>query len=69
MIEDASSVKELESLLAKVDILEPLPPEEVERLALLSSSMRLEVGEAIAVDEDQETLRTSPSPWSRRGPL
>ena len=55
MIEDAP-VKELERLIAKVDILKPVPPEEVERLALLSSSMRLEVGEAIAVDEDQEAL-------------
>src|SRR3712207_3981270 len=55
MIEDAPA-KELERLLAKVDILEPLPPEEVERLALLSSSMRLEAGEAIALDEDRETL-------------
>ena len=55
MIEDAP-VKELERLLAKVDILEPLPPEEVETLALLTSSMRLEAGEAIALDEDRETL-------------
>ena len=55
MIEDAP-VKELERLLARVDILEPLPQEAVERLALLSSSMRLEVGEAIALDEDRETL-------------
>ena len=55
MIEDAP-LNEFERLLAKVDILEPLPPEEVERLALLSSSMRLEVGEAVALDEDRETL-------------
>ena len=55
MIEDAPA-KELERLLAKVDILEPLPPEEVERLALLFSSMRLEAREAIALDEDQKTL-------------
>jgi CRP/FNR family cyclic AMP-dependent transcriptional regulator len=55
VIEDAP-VKELERLLAMVDILEPLPPEELERLALLSSSMRLEAGEAIALDEDRETL-------------
>jgi CRP/FNR family transcriptional regulator, cyclic AMP receptor protein len=55
VIEDAP-VKELDRLLAKVDILEPLPPEEVERLALLSSSRRIEEGKAIALDEDQETL-------------
>jgi CRP/FNR family cyclic AMP-dependent transcriptional regulator len=55
VIEDAP-VKELERLLAKVDILEPVPPEEVERLALLSSSMRLEAGKAVALDEDRETL-------------
>jgi CRP/FNR family cyclic AMP-dependent transcriptional regulator len=55
VIEDAP-VNELERLLAKVDILEPLPSEEVERLALLSSSVRLEAGEAIALDEDRETL-------------
>ena len=47
---------ELERLLAKVDILEPLPPEELERLAPLSSSMRLEAGEAVALEEDRETL-------------
>jgi hypothetical protein len=55
VIEDAP-LKELERLLAKVDILEPLPPEEVERLASLASSMRLEAGEAVALDEDRETL-------------
>jgi CRP/FNR family transcriptional regulator, cyclic AMP receptor protein len=55
VLEDAP-LKELERLLAMVDILEPLPPEEVERLALLSSSMYLEAGEAIALDEDRETL-------------
>jgi hypothetical protein len=55
MIEDAP-VKELERLLAKVDILEPMPLEELERLASLSSSMRLEAGEAVALDEDRETL-------------
>jgi CRP/FNR family cyclic AMP-dependent transcriptional regulator len=55
VIEDAPA-KELERLLTKVDILEPLPPEEVETFALLSSSMRLEAGEAIALDEERETL-------------
>jgi CRP/FNR family transcriptional regulator, cyclic AMP receptor protein len=55
VIEDAP-LKELEHLLAKVDILEPLPPEELERLVLLSSSMRLEAGQAVALEEDRETL-------------
>ena len=55
MIEDAP-VKELERLLAKVDILEPLPPEEVERLALRSTAVRLEAGEAFALEEERETL-------------
>jgi CRP/FNR family transcriptional regulator len=55
VIEDAPP-KELGRLIAKVDILESLPPEEVERLALLSSSMRLEAREALALDEDRETL-------------
>jgi CRP/FNR family transcriptional regulator, cyclic AMP receptor protein len=49
-------VKELRRLLTKVDILEPLPPEEIERLALLSSSMRLEAREAITLDKERETL-------------
>jgi CRP/FNR family cyclic AMP-dependent transcriptional regulator len=47
---------ELERLLAKVDILEPLPPEELERLALLSSTMQLGAGQAVALDKDRETL-------------
>ena len=55
MIEDAP-LKELERHLAKVDILEQLPPEEVERLSLLASSRRLEPGRAIALDEDRERL-------------
>ena len=64
MIEDAP-VKEPERLLARVDILEPLLPEEVERLALLSSSMRLEAREAITLDEDRETLLLLASGWVR----
>ena len=55
MIEDVP-LKELERLLAKVDILEPLPPEEVKRLASLSYSVHLEAGEAFALDKDRETL-------------
>ena len=64
MIEDAPA-KELERLLAKVDILEPLPPEQVERLASLSSSMRLEAGEAITLDGDRERLLLLTSGWVR----
>ena len=55
MIEDAP-VKELECLLAKVDILEPLPTEEVQRLALRSTAVRLEASEAFTLEEDRETL-------------
>jgi CRP/FNR family cyclic AMP-dependent transcriptional regulator len=55
VIEDAPA-KELERLLGRVDILEPLPAEEVERLALLPSWTRLDAGEALALDEDRETL-------------
>ena len=50
------SVDEQRWLLAKVDILEQLPPEEAERLALLSSAVRLEAGEAIALAEDRQAL-------------
>jgi CRP/FNR family cyclic AMP-dependent transcriptional regulator len=55
VIED-SPLQGLERLLAKVDILEPLPPEELERLALLSSTMQLGAGETVALDENRETL-------------
>jgi CRP/FNR family cyclic AMP-dependent transcriptional regulator len=55
VIEDLP-VKQLERLLPMVDILEPLPPEEVGRVALLSYSVHLEVGEAFALDEDRRTL-------------
>jgi CRP/FNR family transcriptional regulator, cyclic AMP receptor protein len=64
VIEDAP-LKELERLLATVDILEPLPPEELERLAPFSSSMRLEAGEAVALEEDRETLLLLASGWVR----
>jgi hypothetical protein len=57
VIEDAP-VEELQRLLAMVDILEPLPPEELERLALLSSSMRLKEREALALDEYREASPT-----------
>jgi CRP/FNR family transcriptional regulator, cyclic AMP receptor protein len=55
VIEDAP-LQGLEGLLARVDILESLPPQELEHLALLSTSMRLEVGEALVLDEDREAL-------------
>jgi CRP/FNR family transcriptional regulator len=64
VIEDAP-VKELEHLLTKVNILESLPPEEVECLALLSSSVGLEAGEAVTLDEDRETLLLLASGWVR----
>jgi CRP/FNR family cyclic AMP-dependent transcriptional regulator len=43
-------------LLAKVDVLKGLTPEEVERLALRSTAVRLEAGETFALDEDLRTL-------------
>ena len=42
--------------LAKVDVLEQLPPEEVEHLALRSTAVHLEAGETFALDEDCRTL-------------
>src|SRR5215212_287440 len=54
---DYASPAEQRRLLAKVDILEGLTPEEVERLALLSASVNLGAGETFAlVDEDCRTL-------------
>jgi CRP/FNR family cyclic AMP-dependent transcriptional regulator len=53
---DHSPPAEQRRLLAKVDILEQLPPEEVEHLALRSTAVRLGAGEAFALDEDQPTL-------------
>jgi hypothetical protein len=50
------SVDEQRWLLAKVDILESLSSEEIGRLALRSSSVRLKAGEALALDEDRRTL-------------
>jgi CRP/FNR family transcriptional regulator, cyclic AMP receptor protein len=64
VIEDAP-LKELERLLATVDILESLPPEDLERLAPFSSSMRLKAGEAVALEEDRETLLLLASGWVR----
>ena len=55
MIEDVP-VKKSECLLAMVDIFEPLTPEEVERVALRSSSVHLQTGEAVALDEDRRML-------------
>jgi CRP/FNR family transcriptional regulator, cyclic AMP receptor protein len=42
--------------LAKVDILQSLSSEEIERLALLSGSVYLGAGETFALDEDLRTL-------------
>jgi CRP/FNR family transcriptional regulator, cyclic AMP receptor protein len=43
-------------LLAKVDVLEGLTPEEVERLALLTASVHLGAGETFTLAEDRRTL-------------
>ncbi len=43
-------------LLAKVDILEQLTPEELEHFALCTTAVRLKAGEAIALAEDRRTL-------------
>jgi CRP/FNR family transcriptional regulator, cyclic AMP receptor protein len=53
---DYSPPAEQRRLLAKVDILEQLPPEEVEHLALRSTAVRLGAGEAFALDEDPRAL-------------
>ena len=42
--------------LAKVDVLEGLPPEEVEHLTLRSTAVHLGAGEAMALDEGRSTL-------------
>jgi CRP/FNR family transcriptional regulator, cyclic AMP receptor protein len=42
--------------LAKVDILEPLSPEEIERLALLPASVHLGAGDAFALEEGRCAL-------------
>jgi CRP/FNR family transcriptional regulator, cyclic AMP receptor protein len=55
-VTDYSPPAEQYRLLAKVDILEQLPPEEVERVALLSSCTHLEAGEAFALDEGRRAL-------------
>jgi CRP-like cAMP-binding protein len=44
------------SPLAKVDILQPLSLEEIERLALVSTPVHLGVGEAFTLDEDRRAL-------------
>ena len=41
---------------AKVDILQSLPWEEIERLALLSASVHLGAGETLALDEERRAL-------------
>jgi hypothetical protein len=55
-VTEHATEQQQQRLLAKVDVLESLSPEEAERLALLSSSVRLEAGEAIALAEDRQTL-------------
>ena len=53
MAEDVSMEKRL---LARVDILEPLPPEEIERLAARRSFVGLETGEILTLEEDRPNL-------------
>ena len=52
-------------LLAKVDVLKGLTPEEVEHLALRSTAVRLEAGETFALDEDRRTLLLAASGRAR----
>ena len=55
MIEGVPMKEELRPL-AMVDILEPLSPEEIERLALLSVPVHLGVRETFTLEEDRRTL-------------
>jgi CRP/FNR family transcriptional regulator, cyclic AMP receptor protein len=48
--------EEQERHLAEVDILGSLPPEEIERLALLYASVHLGAGETFALDEERRAL-------------
>ena len=45
-----------ERLLGRMNILEPLSPEEIERLAARRSCVRLEAGEIITLEEDRRNL-------------
>jgi CRP/FNR family cyclic AMP-dependent transcriptional regulator len=53
---DHTPPAEQQRLLARVDILEQLPPEEVGHLALRSTSVRLGAGEAVALDESWRSI-------------
>jgi CRP/FNR family cyclic AMP-dependent transcriptional regulator len=55
-VTDYASPAEQRQLLVKVDVLEQLPLEEVEHLALRSTAVRLGAGEVVALDEDCRTL-------------
>jgi CRP/FNR family transcriptional regulator len=55
-VTDYASPAEQRRLLAKVDVLEGLTPEEVEHLTLCSTPVPLGVGEAMALDEGRRTL-------------
>jgi CRP/FNR family transcriptional regulator, cyclic AMP receptor protein len=52
------SLGELERLLAMVEVLEPLPPREVRKLASSCRVSRLEVGETMFVDPETHAQRT-----------
>jgi CRP-like cAMP-binding protein len=53
---DYAPPAEQRRLLAKVDVLEGLTPEEVEQLALRATSVCLEAREALTLDDDRQTL-------------
>jgi CRP/FNR family transcriptional regulator len=55
-VTDYAPPAEQQRLLAKVDVLEGLTPEEVEHLALRSTAVRLGAREVVALDEDCRAL-------------
>jgi CRP/FNR family transcriptional regulator len=55
-MEDYRPVEEWRRLLALVDVLEPLPPAEIERLASLGSFVPLREGEVLPLAEDRRVL-------------
>jgi CRP/FNR family transcriptional regulator len=55
-MEGITSVEQRQRLLAMVDILEPLPSQEIERLASLGSFVVLRTGEVFSLDEGRRIL-------------
>jgi CRP/FNR family transcriptional regulator len=64
VIEDVPA-KEPWWLLARVDILQSLTAEEIERLALLSAPVHLGAGETFALDEERRALLLLANGWVR----